>query len=233
MSLSYPQEWGGKPKGTPRITTNRTMIRKTFNQKGLGYASELALQNCLDLEKIIEWNEQHQIKFYRMSSNLFPWASEYRFEQLPDYEEIADSLKRSGDLAAKYGQRITTHPGPFNKLTSPRDKVIQNTITDLEIHGKIFDMMGLRTPRSTFMSVHTTTTSRWHSTTFVATLKNYLALCALASPSRTMTKLVCIPQRNFMKQFMRELAFRLFLIIIIINFVMVDRTRRKRSLPRA
>ena len=99
MSLSYPQEWGGKPRGTPRITTNRTMIRKTFNQKGLGYASELALQNCLDLEKIIEWNEQNGIKFYRMSSNLFPWASEYRFEQLPDYEEIADSLKRSGDLA--------------------------------------------------------------------------------------------------------------------------------------
>jgi UV DNA damage endonuclease len=143
MSLSYPSEWGDKPKGTPKITTNRTMIRKTFNEKGLDYVSSLALQNCLDLEKIIEWNEQHGIKFYRMSSNLFPWASEYRFEQLPDYEEIAASLKRSGELASVYGQRITTHPGPFNKLTSPRDKVIQNTITDLEVHGKIFDMMGL------------------------------------------------------------------------------------------
>ena len=58
-----------------RVTTNRSMIRRTFLEKGLSYASELALQNCLDLEKIIQWNEDNDIKFYRMSSDLFPWAS--------------------------------------------------------------------------------------------------------------------------------------------------------------
>ena len=88
MALSYPKEWGDMPKGTPRITTNRSMIRRTFNERGLEYASALALQNCLDLEKIIEWNEQHDIKFYRMSSDIFPWASEYDFEELPDFEAI-------------------------------------------------------------------------------------------------------------------------------------------------
>ena len=37
--------------------------------------------------------------------------------------------------------------GPFNVLVSPTERVVQNTITDLEIHGKIFDMIGLsRTP---------------------------------------------------------------------------------------
>ena len=147
MALSYPKEWGNMPKGTPRITTNRSMIRRTFNERGLEYASTLALQNCLDLEKIIEWNEQHDIKFYRMSSDIFPWASEYNFEELPDFEAIAGSLHRSGDLARKYKQRLTTHPGPFNKLTSPKEHVVQNTVTDLENHAKVFDMMGLpRTP---------------------------------------------------------------------------------------
>ena len=33
------------PKGQ-RVTTNRSMIKKTFLEKGLPYASELALQNC-------------------------------------------------------------------------------------------------------------------------------------------------------------------------------------------
>ena len=34
-----------------------------------------------------------------------------------------------------------------NVLVSPTDRVVENTITDLEIHGKVFDMMGLsRTP---------------------------------------------------------------------------------------
>ena len=43
--------------------------------------------------------------------------------------------------------RITSHPGPFNVLTSPREHVVQNCIKDLSIHGEVFDMMGLsRTP---------------------------------------------------------------------------------------
>jgi UV DNA damage endonuclease len=135
-----------QPK-SKRITTNRSMIKRTFKARGLPYASELALLNVLDLEKIIQWNEDNDIKFYRMSSDIFPWASEYEFEQLPDFEAIAASLKRSGDLARKYGQRLTTHPGPFNKLTSPREQVVLNTITDLENHARIFDLMGLpRTP---------------------------------------------------------------------------------------
>jgi len=135
-----------QPK-SKRITTNRSMIKRTFKARGLPYASELALQNVLDLEKIIQWNEDNDVKFYRMSSDVFPWASEYQLEDLPDFKAIAASLQRSGDLARKYGQRITTHPGPFNKLTSPREQVVLNTITDLENHGRLFDLMGLpRTP---------------------------------------------------------------------------------------
>ena len=130
-----------------RVTTNRSMIRRTFAAKGLPYASELALQNCLDLERIIQWNEDHDIKFYRMSSDILPWHSEYELEELPDFRAIASSLKNAGSLAKLYGQRITTHPGPFNKLTSPTPHVVANTIVDLENHGRIFDLMGLpRTP---------------------------------------------------------------------------------------
>ena len=139
-------ELNSLPK-SERITTNRTMIRRTFLEKGLEYVSELALQNCLDLEKIIQWNEDNGIKFYRMSSNIFPWNSEYRLEELPDFDEIEKSLKRSGALASKFSQRLTTHPGPFNKLTSPKESVVANTIVDLENHGVIFDIMELpRTP---------------------------------------------------------------------------------------
>jgi len=135
-----------QPK-SKRITTNRSMIKRTFKAKGLPYASELALQNARDLNKIIQWNEDNDIKFYRVSSDIFPWASEYEFEDLPDWDEIQEYLINAGLLAKLYGQRITTHPGPFNKLTSPREQVVLNTIKDLEIHARIFDEMGLpRTP---------------------------------------------------------------------------------------
>ena len=54
-----------------KITTNRSMILRTFNERGLSYVSELALKNCLDLEKIIQWNEDHEIKFFRMQFTDF------------------------------------------------------------------------------------------------------------------------------------------------------------------
>jgi UV DNA damage endonuclease len=36
----------------PKITTNRGMIRKTFDAKGLSYVSELVLQNVRDLIQV-------------------------------------------------------------------------------------------------------------------------------------------------------------------------------------
>ena len=135
----------GKQK--PKITTNRSMIKKTFTEKGIAYASELGIQNARDLVEIIKWNHQNGINFFRLSSELFPWASEYDFKDMPHYQRISNLLLGAGHLAKKYNQRITTHPGPFNVLVSPREHVVENTITDLSNHGEVFDMMGLsRTP---------------------------------------------------------------------------------------
>ena len=132
-----------------KITTNRTMIKKTFDDKGVDYASELIIQNVIDLNKIIDWNEANDIKFFRMSSDIFPWASEYyqNWNNVPDIDFIKLWLENAGLKAKEYGHRITSHPGPFNVLVSPNEQVVENTITDLTIHADIMDFMGLsRTP---------------------------------------------------------------------------------------
>ncbi len=131
----------------PKITTNRSMIKKTFLTKGIDYAGELALLNCTDLYKIILWNVKNNVKFFRVSSDIFPWASEYNIEDLPQYEMIKIILSSCGQYAKDNGLRLTTHPGPFNVLVSPREHVVKNTITDLTNHGKVFDLLELtRTP---------------------------------------------------------------------------------------
>jgi UV DNA damage endonuclease len=131
----------------PKITTNRSMIKKTFKERGISYASELGLQNCRDLIEIIKWNHKNGINFFRLSSELFPWASEYNLKDLPHYTRIKTLLAGAGHLAQTYSQRITSHPGPFNVLVSPREHVVENTITDLTTHGEVFDLLGLsRTP---------------------------------------------------------------------------------------
>ena len=147
MQLSYPQKYGGKEKGVERITTGRKMIKRTFKEKGVDYASELVLKNVIDLGKIVDWNILKGYELFRISSSMIPWKTEYDWSDLKDIDEIKMHLHSTGVKATTHGLRLTTHPGQFNVLTSPHEHVVQNCINDLTIHGEVFDMMGLsRTP---------------------------------------------------------------------------------------
>jgi UV DNA damage endonuclease len=130
------------------------MIKRTFQAKGLSYVSELALQNIKDLKKILEWNEKNGIKFYRMSSDIFPWMSEYEFSDLPDYNEICYHLDLAGEYATRNNHRLTFHPGPFNVLGSPRQSVADKAIKELNGHSKIFDLMGFAPSHYNKINIH-------------------------------------------------------------------------------
>ena len=138
----------------PKVTTNRSMIKKTFKEKGLSYAGELGMLNAADLGRILKWNVQNNIKCFRLSSEFFPWASEYKFEDLPQYLRIKTLLAGAGHYAKSNGLRLTSHPGPFNVLVSPHKHVVDNTITDLRIHGEIFDMLGLERSPYNKINIH-------------------------------------------------------------------------------
>ena len=130
-----------------KVTTNRAMVKRTFDAKGLDYVSELALLNAKDIIKILEWNRMNGISLFRLSSAIIPWGDHLDLTQLKDYKEIKSELKKAGDFAKFHNMRINSHPGPFVVLTSPKEQVVTNAIADLELHGKIFDMMGLsKTP---------------------------------------------------------------------------------------
>jgi UV DNA damage endonuclease len=134
------------------------MIKRTFEARGIEYASELALQNVRDLSRIIQWNYRHGVKLYRMSSDIFPWMSEYELKDLPDYERISNVLKGAGKMAKMYGQRITFHPGHFCVIASTNQSVVNKSIKELNQHAEIMDLMDL--PRSPYaaINIHVNTT---------------------------------------------------------------------------
>lgn len=134
------------------IKVNRSMMKRSFLEKGINYASELALANVTDLEKVIDWNMENNVKFYRMSSDMFPWMSEYEIADLPAYGEIAEILDRVGKKAVQYDHRLSFHPGPFNVLASKSPGVISNTIKELNQHAEIMDL--LHQPISPFAKIN-------------------------------------------------------------------------------
>jgi len=136
------------------IYTGRSMIRRTYDAKGLGYVSELCIENTQDLIKIIQWNEDNGIKVFRMSSEIYPWMSEYEFKDLPGYETLCKLLKQAGDLSKKYGQRLSFHPGQFTVLASPKQKVVDGAINELNKSAQIMDLMGLPKSRMAKINIH-------------------------------------------------------------------------------
>jgi UV DNA damage endonuclease len=125
------------------IKVNRGMIKKTFDEKGLSYVSELVLQNLRDTIEIIKWNEQNGIRNYRMSSDSFPWFTHYELKDLPNYDKIRNILSGMGKLIKTYKHKVSYHPGQFNVLCSPKEDVVQKTIYELNQHSLIMDLMEL------------------------------------------------------------------------------------------
>ncbi len=136
------------------VTTNRGMIRKTFDEKGLTYVSELIQRNLVDLLTILTWNHVNSIQVYRMSSDLFPWMSEYKLEDLPEFDKIRYLAQRVGNAAETYGARLSFHPGQFDVLASPNPEVVHKTIYDLDQHARIMDLMGLPADYNSAINIH-------------------------------------------------------------------------------
>ena len=152
MNLGYACINMTLSKRIDKITTNRGMVKKTFLNKGIEYAGSLALLNVRDLHTILKWNVKNNINFFRVSSDMFPWVSHYDIELLPQYNQIKNVLSDVAKYVKKHNLRLTFHPGPFNVLTSPSSSVVNNTINDLENHGKICDLLELS--RTTFNKIN-------------------------------------------------------------------------------
>lgn len=59
---------------------------------------------------MLRWNERFGIKFMRLSSDMFPFASHeiYGYKLAPF---ASDVLAEAGRVAAELGHRLTVHPG--------------------------------------------------------------------------------------------------------------------------
>ena len=137
-----------------KITANRGMIKRTFAAKGPEYCGELAHQNVKDILKILRWNVANDIYVYRMSSDVFPWMSEYEIRELPNFYQILMDLRRIGQFVSAHGIRLSMHPGQFDVLCSPSESVVNKTIKDLNQHSEIMDLMGLQVSHQFPINIH-------------------------------------------------------------------------------
>lgn len=136
------------------LRVNRSCTFKSFKEKGLDYVGDLALKNVQDLVELIKWNNSNLIYVYRMSSDMIPWNSMYDIEELPQYNLIKEALECAGGLAVEFNQRLSFHPGPFCVLGSPNETFVTKTLTEIENHSKLMDIMKLSATHYYPINIH-------------------------------------------------------------------------------
>jgi len=95
-----------------------------------------------------------EIELFRVSSGLFPWMDEYDFKDLKDYKLIEITLRSVGELAERFNQRLTFHPGPFNCLASYNPDVVAKTVRELDKHSEQFNIMGFEPSNYNKINIH-------------------------------------------------------------------------------
>lgn len=145
-------------KKKEHIQVNRSMVRKTFDAKGLVYVSELVILNLLDTLKVLDWNIKNNILVYRLSSDSFPWMSEYKFSDLPNFTRIEKILADIGNKIKLNKIRTSYHPAPFNVLASENQSVVIKTINELNKHAELMDLMQLDQTTYYPINIHINTT---------------------------------------------------------------------------
>ncbi len=134
------------------IMVNRSMVKKTFDQRGLNYVSELIQLNLTDTLKVLKYNLANGIMVYRMSCDTFPWLTNYEFTSLPQFNKIKSLLETIGNFVQEHNIRVGYHPGPFVVLSSLREDVVLKSADELNKYAEIMDLM--RLPLTTFYSIN-------------------------------------------------------------------------------
>ena len=135
----------------PTVFSSRTMIIRTVREKGIDYLKEKIIQNLKDTIQLMKWNERNGIKVFRLSSNLFPHKSNPKIEDYT-FDFAVPYLKLIGKYAKKINQRLTFHPGQYNVVGTPNEKMFLQTICDLKYHADVLDLMGMG--KDSVMVVH-------------------------------------------------------------------------------
>lgn len=113
------------------------------NNKDLTKWEKIVISNLEALEQIINYNINNNIHFFRISSKLIPLATikEINLDYITPfkkyYKKIAKKIKDNN-------LRVDFHLDQFCVLNSTKKEVVDNTISSLEYHYKLLDILDIK-----------------------------------------------------------------------------------------
>jgi len=119
--------------------SDRTFRLKSYSEERLMET----VQNNLDcLLKILEFNVQHNLLFFRITSDIVPFASHpiCRFNWQAYFSL---KFREIGTFIKTNNIRISMHPDQFTLINSIDNGVFERSLSELVYHSDVLDTMGL------------------------------------------------------------------------------------------
>lgn len=131
-----------------KVTSSSTFTYARYSKMNSGderlkKLKEITYSNIEALEKILRYNIENNIHFYRLTSNLIPLAThpQVMWEYMKYFEK---DFKYIGKIINDSKMRVDAHPDQFNVINSQRQDVVENTIRNLNIQVDLFDAMNIK-----------------------------------------------------------------------------------------
>lgn len=173
MKIGYPcinQSLGKKTISTFRISS----YSEEKSIKAVSY-------NLKVLKEILSYNIQHDLLFFRISSDIIPFASHpiCKFDWETYFKK---DLLRLGQLVNEKKIRISMHPDQFVVLNSPNKEVVKNGIREINYQTAFLDAM--RLDNSAKIQIHVGGTYNDKISSLDRFIKNYNTLLPEETRSR-------------------------------------------------
>ncbi|MFX0148299.1 MAG: UV DNA damage repair endonuclease UvsE [Candidatus Hodarchaeota archaeon] len=122
-----------------KCRSSRTFRLKNYSEKRLIATIE---SNLKCLQQILNYNRERCILFFRITSDLIPFASHpiMKFDW-QDYFKL--KFREISKYIKQNNMRITMHPGQYTVLNSKNLRVVANSIKELQYHANVLDLLGL------------------------------------------------------------------------------------------
>ncbi|MHB8164781.1 MAG: UV DNA damage repair endonuclease UvsE [Methanoregula sp.] len=120
-------------------TASNTFRLASYSEERL---KETVSKNLACLSRILAYNVMHGMLFFRITSDLVPFAS-HSICTFPWHEHFADDFQHIGKYIRENRFRISMHPDQFVLLNAPDKRVLQRSIADLVYQVQVLDLMGL------------------------------------------------------------------------------------------
>jgi UV DNA damage endonuclease len=101
-------------------------------------------ENLACLQQILAFNLRHELLFFRITSDLVPFAA-HPVNQFDWQAHFQPQFLEIGQFIAGHGIRISMHPDQFTLINSLDTAVFARSVKELEYHADVLDLMRLDT----------------------------------------------------------------------------------------